>query len=305
MSKRQRYRALLSQRSGHIMPGAYDAMSARIAETAGFSIITAGGFAAIGSMLGGPDIGQSNMRDLALHYSRITAALDVPVSVDADTGFGGVHNVTEMVRTFEAADVAGIMIGDQSFPNRCGYLPGKSIVPIEEMLAKIRAAVAARRDPDTVIIARTDAFAIEGLDSALARCRLFLEAGADIAKPQGVDKPDDIRRAIDTVPCPFAATLSQAARVRELDISDLRALGVATISLPSIMLFAAAQAVRTAMTTLIGTQSLEAVEPRLMRLDEYNGIVCLDRLLANEAAFHEDAARILHRSRDHRSAASD
>ncbi|MCA0451199.1 MAG: isocitrate lyase/PEP mutase family protein, partial [Proteobacteria bacterium] len=157
MSKRKRYRALLSQRAGHIMPGAYDALSAKIAEQAGFPIVTAGGFAAIGSMLGGPDIGQSNMRDYALHYARIAAAIDVPLSVDADTGFGGVHNVAEMVRTFEAGDIAGIMIGDQAFPNRCGYLPGKSVIPVEEMLAKIRAAVAARRDPDTVIIARTDA----------------------------------------------------------------------------------------------------------------------------------------------------
>lgn len=305
MSKRKRYRALLSQRAGHIMPGAYDALSAKIAEQAGFPIVTAGGFAAIGSMLGGPDIGQSNMRDYALHYARIAAAIDAPLSVDADTGFGGVHNVAEMIRTFEAGDIAGIMIGDQAFPNRCGYLPGKSIIPVEEMLAKIRAAVAARRDPDTVIIARTDAFAIEGLDSALARCRLYLEAGADLAKPQGVDKPTDIRRTIETVPCPFAATLSQAARVRELDIADLRALGVATISLPSIMLFAAANAVRATMTALAGTRSLAAVERDLMPLDDYNRLVGLDRLMALEVEFQNDAARILERTRDPRSAASD
>ncbi len=305
MSKRKHYRALLSQRAGHIMPGAYDAMSAKIAEQAGFPIVTAGGFAAIGSMLAGPDIGQSNMRDYALHYARIAAAVDVPISVDADTGFGGVHNVAEMVRTFEADDIAGIMIGDQAFPNRCGYLPGKSVIPVEEMLAKIRAAVAARRDPDTVIIARTDAFAIEGLDGALARCRLYLEAGADLAKPQGVDKPADIRRAIETVPCPFAATLSQAARVRELDIADLRTLGVATISLPSIMLFSAANAVRATMTALAGTRSLAAVERDLMPLDEYNRLVGLDRLMALEAQFQNDAARILERARDPRSAASD
>ncbi|MBL8654473.1 MAG: isocitrate lyase/phosphoenolpyruvate mutase family protein [Alphaproteobacteria bacterium] len=295
----------MSQRAGHIMPGAYDALSAKIAEQAGFPIVTAGGFAAIGSMLGGPDIGQSNMRDYALHYARIAAAIDVPLSVDADTGFGGVHNVAEMVRTFEAGDIAGIMIGDQAFPNRCGYLPGKSVIPVEEMLAKIRAAVAARRDPDTVIIARTDAFAIEGLDSALARCHLYLEAGADLAKPQGVDKPADIRHAIETVPCPFAATLSQAARVRELDIADLRALGVATISLPSIMLFAAANAVRATMATLAGNRSLASVERDLMPLDDYNRLVGLDRLMALEAEFQNDATRILERARDPRSAASD
>ena len=124
MSKRKHYRALLGQRAGHILPGVYDALSARIAEDQGFAVIGAGGFATIGSLLGGPDIGQSNMRDYAEHYGRICAAVDVPVSVDADTGFGDVHNVIEMVRAFEAAGVAGVMISDQTFPNRCGYLPG-------------------------------------------------------------------------------------------------------------------------------------------------------------------------------------
>jgi 2-methylisocitrate lyase-like PEP mutase family enzyme len=190
MTSRRLYRSLLLERAAHIVPGVYDALSARLAQRAGFRVVGAGGYAAIGSTLAQPDMGQSNMRDMAEHYGRICAAVDAPVTVDADTGFGGVHNVTQAVRSFEAAGVAGIMIGDQTFPNRCGYLPGKSVVPVEEMLAKIRAAAAARRDPDLVIIARTDARAVLGLDEALARCRLFLEAGADLAKPQTVDRPE-------------------------------------------------------------------------------------------------------------------
>lgn len=292
MNARKLYRTLLHERAGHVMPGVYDALSAKIAVRAGFRLIGAGGYAAIGSLLAGPDIGQSNMRDIVDHYGRIAAAADAPVSVDADTGFGDVHNVTQTVRALEAVGAAGIMIGDQVFPNRCGYMPGKAVVPVEEMLAKIRAAIAARRDPDLLIIARTDSYADHGLDEALRRCRLFLEAGADIAKPQGVDTPREIARFIDDVPCPFAATLSQASRGRALDIADLRELGVATISLPSVSLFAAANAVSQTMADLFRTQSLASVEPWLIGLDDYNEIVGLDHSLTEEASFREEARRL-------------
>ena len=133
-----------------LMPGAYDALSARIIEAEGFEAMVAGGYAGVGSMLAQADMGQSNMRDYADHYGRICAAVEIPVYVDADTGFGGVNNVRQMVRAFEAAGVAGLFISDQVFPNRCGYLPGKQIVPVEQMLAKIKAALDARRDPRPV-----------------------------------------------------------------------------------------------------------------------------------------------------------
>ena len=145
-----------------LMPGAYDALSARVIEAEGFEAIVAGGYAGVGSMLAQADMGQSNMRDYAGHYGRICDAVEIPVYVDADTGFGGVNNVRQMVRAFEAAGVAGLFISDQVFPNRCGYLPGKQIVPVEQMLAKVKAALDARRDPDLFIAARTDAFGVEG-----------------------------------------------------------------------------------------------------------------------------------------------
>lgn len=292
MTPRRLYRSLLLERAAHVVPGVYDALSAALAQRAGFRVIGAGGYAAIGSTLAQPDMGQSNMRDMAEHYGRIVAAVDAPVTVDADTGFGGVHNVTQAVRAFEAAGVAGIMIGDQTFPNRCGYLPGKSVVPVEEMLAKIRAAVAARRDPDLVIIARTDARSVVGLDEALARCRLFLEAGADLAKPQAVDQPGEIARAIAEVPCPFMATLSQAAGRARVDVAALRALGAAAVSMPSIGLFAAARAVDAVLRELAQGQSLAAVEDRLMPLDDYYDLVGLDRAQAAEDRFQAEAARL-------------
>ncbi|NTF08959.1 oxaloacetate decarboxylase [Agrobacterium rubi] len=295
MSLRAEYRKLIRERAAHVMPGVYDALSARIAERAGFKLIGGGGFAAIGAMLGGADMGQSNMRDYADHYGRICAAVNVPVSVDADTGFGDVHNVTQMVRSFETAGVSGIMISDQSFPNRCGYLPGKDIITVEEMIAKIRAAVAARRDPDLVIIARTDSRADFGLDEAIMRCKLFLEAGADISKPQGVDRPEEIARCLQEIPCEFAATLSQAAKQRFTDIAELKAQGVATISMPSIALFAAAHAVDTTLRSLATAGSLSSVETGLMRLDDYNELVNLNGMMASEIEFREEASRLVQR----------
>src|SRR6202008_3298062 len=221
MNAREKFRAIMAGKRLVLMPGAYDGLSARIMEAEGFEALCAGGYAAIGSMLAQPDMGQSNMRDYADHYSRVCAAVEIPVYVDADTGFGGVNNVRQMVRAFEAAGVAGLFISDQVFPNRCGYLPGKQIVPVEQMLAKVKAALDARRDPDMWIAARTDAFSVEGPEEAIRRCQLFMEAGADMAKPMGFDTIPEIKRALREIPGPHMATLSQAAGPKARSLPEL------------------------------------------------------------------------------------
>src|SRR3984893_13899870 len=176
MNVRKRFRSIMAGNRLVLMPGAYDALSARIIEAEGFEALVAGGYAGAGSMLAQADMGQSNMGGDADHYARICAAVEIPVYVDADTGFGCVNNVRQMVRAFEAAGVAGLFISDQVFPNSCGYLPGKQIVPVEQMLAKGKPALDARRDGGLFIAARTDAAGIEGLDCAIARSQLFMEA---------------------------------------------------------------------------------------------------------------------------------
>src|SRR3977135_1815631 len=194
MSLRKRLRALIAAPGLTVLPGAYDALSARIIAREGFDAVMAGGYAANGSLLAQADMGQSNMRDHAGHSACIGAAVDIPVFAAGDTGFGGPQNVRQMVRAFEAAGVAALFITDQTFPNRCNYLPGKQVVPVVEMLAKLAAGLAARRDPDLVICARTDVASIEGLDAAIGRCRLFMQVGADMAKPQGVHSPPRLTR---------------------------------------------------------------------------------------------------------------
>src|SRR5580704_9400731 len=213
MNVRKKFKAIMAGKRLVLMPGAYDALSARLIEAEGFEAICAGGYAAIGSMLAQPDMGQSNMRDYADHYGRICAAVEIPVYADADTGFGGVNNVRQMVRAFEDAGVAGLFFSDQVFP-RCGYLPGKQVVPVEQMLAKVKAALDARRDGDLFIAARTDAAGVEGLNAAIGRAQLFMDAGADMAKPMGVDAIEDIKLVLREVGGPHMATLSQAAGLK-------------------------------------------------------------------------------------------
>jgi 2,3-dimethylmalate lyase len=292
MSARRRFRELIARGRLVLMPGAYDALSARIMEAEGFEAIIAGGYAAIGSMMGQADMGQCNVRDYADHYARICAAVNIPVYVDGDTGFGGVHNVREMVRAFEAAGVAGLFFSDQVFPNRCGYLPGKQVVPVEQMLARVKAALDARRDGDMLIVARTDAAGVEGADEAIARCRLFMAAGADAAKPQGIDTIADIKRVIAEIPGPHFATISQAAGPRHRSLAELEEAGVATVSFPSVALFAAAHAVRQVAGTLKRERSLASVGDALIPLEDYYGLVGLPAMLEREEGYDRAAASL-------------
>jgi methylisocitrate lyase len=283
-SARKAFRALLAKPGLTLIPGAYDALSARIIEEQGFEAIVGGGYAAAGSLLGQPDTGQSNMRDFADHYARICDAVDIPVYVDGDTGFGGVNNIRQMVKAFEKAGVAALFFTDQVFPSRCGYLPGKQVIPLEQMLAKLKAALDARCDESMMICARTDVYALEGEDEAIRRCRLFIEAGADMAKPQGIDKPDMIQRILREVSGPHIATLSQAAGPKHTSPAELEKLSVTAATLPSLTLFAAAKAVRDSLTILKREQSLDHLQDRLITLEDYYKIVRLDDQWAREKA---------------------
>jgi methylisocitrate lyase len=292
MTPRQKLRAIMAGKRLVLMPGAYDALSARIIEAEGFEAVVAGGYAAVGSMLAQADMGQSNMRDYASHYGRICDAVEIPVYVDADTGFGGVNNVRQMVRAFEAVGVSGLFISDQVFPNRCGYLPGKQIVPVEQMLAKVKAALDARRDPGLFIAARTDAAGVDGVDAAIARCQLFMEAGADMAKPMGLDTIPEIKRAIREIGGPHMATLSQAAGPKARSLEELEAAGVCSATFPSLPLFAAANAVRNVLRLLKRDNSLSPCQEHLIPLDDYYGLVGLKPLLAREEAYDQAAAAL-------------
>ena len=277
MSKRKRFRELIDAPGMVYAPGAYDALSARIIEAQGFDVVVAGGYAAVGVLLGQPDTGQSNMRDYADHYGRICAAVNVPVYVDGDTGFGGVNNVRQMVRAFEDAGVAGLFIGDQVFPNRCGYMEGKQLVPAEEMLSKLKAALDARRDPDLYIVARTDALAVEGLDRAIERAQLYKDIGADMAKVIGADRIDDFSRIMREVPGPQMANMSNANPKGMPTPEEFEAAGAAMMTFPSAALFAAVGEVTRAMGSLRRDRNLDGARPGFCSLQEYYDLVGLER----------------------------
>ena len=277
MSKRKRFRELIDAPGMVYAPGAYDALSARIIEAQGFDVVVAGGYAAVGVLLGQPDTGQSNVRDYADHYGRICAAVNVPVYVDGDTGFGGVNNVRQMVRAFEDAGVAGLFIGDQVFPNRCGYMEGKQLVPAEEMLSKLKAALDARRDQDLYIVARTDALAVEGLDGAIERAQLYKDIGVDMAKVIGADRLDDFKRILREVPGPQMANMSNANPKGMPTPDEFEAAGASMMTFPSAALFAAVGEVTRAMGSLKKDRNLDAARPGFCTLQDYYELVGLDR----------------------------
>ena len=177
-----------------VAPGAYDALSARLVEQAGFDAVYMTGFGTSASQLGRPDVGLLSGAEMVDQVRRLVEAVDRPVIADADTGYGNAINVIRTVRAYEQAGVAALHLEDQVMPKKCGHMSGKVVIPAEEMVGKIRAAVDARRDPELVLIARTDAAAVHGLDDAIARARAYAEAGADVLFVEAPTSEDAIAR---------------------------------------------------------------------------------------------------------------
>lgn len=213
------------------VPGAFNALVARLAERLGFRAVYLSG-AALSAGMALPDIGLVTLSEFVDEARKITAAVSLPLLCDADTGFGEALNVERTVRLFEAAGVAGIHVEDQELPKRCGHLSGKLLVEPAAMAAKIRAAVAARRDPDFVIIARTDARGVNGLDDAVRRARLYLEAGADAIFPEALEIAAEFRAFAEQVPAPLLVNMTEFGKSPILDFDDLAAMGYRLVIYP-------------------------------------------------------------------------
>ena len=292
MTPGRRLRELIARPGTLPMPGAYDALSARIIEAHGFEAIVVGGYAASGSLRAEPDVGQMTLHDYVDHYGRIAQAVEVPVFADADTGFGGPNNVRRCVRAFERAGIAGMFVEDQAFPKRCGYLPGKTLIPADQMVAKIFAALDARANDDFFFVARTDAAGVDGLDAAIERARLYVQAGADMVLVQGADTPDDMRRVCREVAGPQLANVSQARGKAGATLPELEAAGAAAVTFPSFALYAAAAAVDRAMAALRRDGTMDGYAGDLMTLARYNELVGLDAHLEREKRYDESAAAL-------------
>jgi 2-methylisocitrate lyase-like PEP mutase family enzyme len=208
-----------------LAPGVYDALTALIAEKAGFEALYLSGASVAYTRLGRPDIGLVGMTEVAETLANICGRVRIPVIVDADTGFGNALNVVRTVQGYERAGVAGVHLEDQVIPKRCGHLAGKQVVPVDEAVAKIRAAADARTDKDFVIIARTDAIAVEGLESAMARAARYAEAGADVLFIEAPQSVEDMKRIAGAFPLPLLANMVEGGKTPVLDAASLEKIG--------------------------------------------------------------------------------
>jgi len=281
-----RLRELLAGPDLVLAPGAYDALSARLIEEAGFPAVYMTGFGTSASLLGRPDVGLLTMPEMVDNASRIVEAVGVPVIADADTGYGNPINVIRTVHAYERAGVAAIHIEDQVAPKKCGHMEGKQVIPAEEMVEKVRAAVAARRSPDFVIIARTDARAVEGLESALERARQYHQAGADVLfveAPQSEAEIEAVARALPDVPLLF--NWAEGGKTPPVDVERLRAWGFRLAIFPISMLLVATRAMREALAQIRQAGTPMPIIDSLPRFNEFTDFIGLPEIRELEQRF--------------------
>jgi carboxyvinyl-carboxyphosphonate phosphorylmutase len=249
---RSRLRELLAAPEPLVAPGAYDALSARLVEQAGFDVVYMTGFGTTASLIGRPDVGLLTGAEMVDNARRITAAVDVPVIADADTGYGNAINVVRTVQLYEQAGVAGIQLEDQVMPKKCGHMSGKVLIGADEMVGKLRAAVEARRDPDLVLIARTDAVATHGIDEAITRARAFAEAGADVLFVEAPTSEADIERVATELRgvAPLVFNWAEGGRTPPLSLERMTELGFSLVIYPIGTLLAATAGIRSLLASL-------------------------------------------------------
>lgn len=237
MRQTTRLRELLTRPKMIVAPGAYDGITARLTEQAGFDAVYMTG-AGTSMARGFPDFGLLGMSEMVENAATMTRTIAIPLIADADTGYGNELNVTRTVREYEARGVAGIHIEDQASPKRCGHLEGKEIIPQDQYVAKIRAAVAARRDPDFVIIARTDARAVTSFDDAVARVAAAIAAGADVAFVEAVESNEELGSVPKRVKAPCLLNVVPGGKTPRVTMEEAQGLGYRIAILPGLLLSA-------------------------------------------------------------------
>ena len=273
MSLRRTLRGLVEQKNALVVPGAYDGVSARLVERAGFPAVYMTGYGTSASRLGLPDLGYAGLAEMSDHARNLAAAVSIPLIADADTGYGNALGVRRTVQAYEAAGVAALHIEDQVAPKRCGHLSGHQIVPLGEFAGKIRAAVDARRDPDLLIIARTDAISAVGFDEALRRGDAAARAGADvlfIEAPRDEAQVEKVAKAFDT---PLLYNYASGGRSPLLPMATLRALRFAIVILPVDTLLVATKAMAEFLAEVRTRDDVLALTDRYFSFAEFNTLI--------------------------------
>jgi 2,3-dimethylmalate lyase len=284
---RVRLRALLEGPGPVVAPGAYDALSARLVERAGFDVVYMTGFGSTASLIGRPDIGLLGGAEMIDNARRMAAAVELPLIADADTGYGNAINVVRTVADYERAGVAGIHLEDQVSPKKCGHLSGKAVIEVEEMVGKIQAAVAARRDPDLLLIARTDAAAVQGLDAALERARRYAAAGADALFVEAPTSEADIARVASELRglAPLVFNWAEGGRTPPLPLARIAELGFALVIFPIGTLLAATAGIQNLLAVLRADGTPAAALPGLPSFDGFAELIGLPEVRELEGRF--------------------
>jgi len=288
MKKTTLLKKLILDKEILVMPGAHDALSAKVIEQVGFKAVTMGGYAASAASLAKPDVSLMTLTEYLHIVRNVLEAVDIPLFVDGDTGHGNVTNVQRTVRLFESAGVAGFFIEDQVFPKRCGHMEGKQIIPADEMVAKIKAAVDARVDNDLVIMARTDAVAVSGLGEAIERSNRYAEAGADLIFVEAPTSKEDMRRCNREIKAPTNAIQIEGGKTPLLTVKELEELGFAVVVYPNITVYATAWMLRELWQGLKKNGTTKHWMDKIISFDEFNTLVGLDKIREKESYYYKD-----------------
>lgn len=285
-----RLRAQLEGKEAVVCPGAMNALYARLIERAGFPCVYMSGAGVANGMLGQPDVGLTTLTEMAQTAQNICTAVDVPVFADADTGFGGSVNVERTVQVYERAGVAAIQLEDQLVPKRCGHFEGKEVVSIDEMLARLRAALAARTDPDLMIVARTDARSILGLDETIRRGLAFAEAGADALFIEAPTDDDELARVgaeLAATGLPLVANMVEGGKTPLHSAAELAEIGFRLVIFPGLLSRITVKAVTDALGVLAQGGDSRPLLDQLTPFSEVQKILELDELTARVAAYED------------------
>ncbi len=262
-STRKKLRALVNERRGVLVPGAFNALSAKVIEDLGFEAIYVTGAGVTNMWFGLPDQGFMGLSEIADHTARIRDAVELPLIVDADTGFGNALNVRHTVRVLERAGADCIQLEDQVAPKRCGHFTGKEVISTEEAVSKIKAAVDARRDPDFLIMARTDACATQGFEAAIERAQRFAEAGADILFVEAVTKMEEIRALPQRLATPQLMNMVIGGKTPITDAGELQQMGYGVVLYANAALQGAVAGMQKALGTLKAQRRIDE-DPNLV-----------------------------------------
>jgi len=285
MDKAELIRQALSQSGQIVMPGVYDALSAKIAARSGFEVIFITGYSLSATLLGEPDFGLLTQTEVIAAAHRICSVVETPVIVDADTGYGNAINVIRTVRDLIAAGAAGMFLEDQVWPKRCGHMKGKQVIPLEEQLKKLKAAIDAKQNRDFFIVARTDSRQALGLNAAIERGIAFKEAGADAVFIEAPESKEEMREISKQVRGPLVANMLERGVTPLMGPNELKELGFDLIVWPLAPLYSVAKSLTEVYTTLRRDGSTLAILDRLMPFDEFNRVVGLDEKYALDAKY--------------------